>query len=433
MHKFPFWLMVTLSCVAVTPSAVHAQDDAHAQHQAMPCEACPPARVASGTSWQPDAAGIVHPYRPLGDWWIGTHVQAALVATDESGPRGDSAVFAPNHGMVNLRRSLQSGATLGIKSMWSLEPLMGPEGYPLVLQSGETADGVNPLADRQHPHDFVMELAFTYERPLSSGARVSFYVAAVGEPALGPPAYMHRRSGELLPIAPITHHWFDSTHTTQGVVTAGFAPTSTTRFEVSAFNGREPDEHRWNLAAPRIDSFSARLSINPNESLAIQASAGFLNDAERVHPGANITRMTASAIYSRRWARVSVDALVAAARNARSTTQVEVPGGYYYTPGDTAPAFIAEATIGLWGRHQVIVRTEAAEKGELFNASDPRHLQQFGVSRSTIGYALPILARSGATVHLGAAWSAMRVADELKADYGGHQTGLLGFVRVSVH
>ena len=59
----------------------------------------------------------------------------------------------------------------------------------------------------------------------------------VGEPALGPPAFMHRPSGRLLPIAPITHHWFDSTHTTQGVVTAGFAPTSTTRFEVSAFNG----------------------------------------------------------------------------------------------------------------------------------------------------------------------------------------------------
>jgi hypothetical protein len=43
------------------------------------------------------------------------------------------------------------------------------------------------------------------------------------------------------------------------------------------------------------------------------------------------------------------------------------------------------------------------------------------------------VARSTATVHVGAAWSAMRVADELKADYGGHRTGLLGFVRVSVH
>lgn len=426
--------MVTAACLIVTPAAIGAQnDDAHAQHRMTPCEACPAARVASGTSWQPDAAGMTHPYRRVGDWWIGTHVQAAAVATDESGPRGDAALFAPNHGMVNLRRSLRSGGTIGIKSMWSLEPLMGPEGYPLVLQSGETADGVNPLADRQHPHDVVMELAFTYERPLASGANVSLYLAAVGEPALGPPAYMHRRSGELLPIAPITHHWFDSTHTTQGVVTAGFAPTSATRVEVSAFNGREPDEHRWNMAAPRLDSFSARLSINPTASLAIQASAGFLNDAERVHPGADITRMTASAIYSRRWPRVTVDALVAAARNARSATQFEVPGGYYYTPGATAPALLAEATIGLYGLHQLIVRTETARKGELFPIADPRHLSQFAVSRSTIGYALPVVARSTATVHVGAAWSAMRVADELKADYGGHRTGLLGFVRVSVH
>ncbi|MGA8706207.1 MAG: hypothetical protein WB646_04385 [Steroidobacteraceae bacterium] len=47
------------------------------------------------------------------------------------------------------------------------------------------------------------------------------YAAVAGEPALGPPAFMHRFSGEDDPVAPLTHHWLDSTHITYGVVTAG--------------------------------------------------------------------------------------------------------------------------------------------------------------------------------------------------------------------
>ena len=49
--------------------------------------------------------------------------------------------------------------------MLSLDPLMGPAGYPLLLQTGETANGVTPLIDRQHPHDLFMELAGVYSQP----------------------------------------------------------------------------------------------------------------------------------------------------------------------------------------------------------------------------------------------------------------------------
>ena len=42
-------------------------------------------------------------------------------------------------------------------SMMSIEPsTIGKEGYPLLLQTGETADGRTPLIDRQHPHDLFM-------------------------------------------------------------------------------------------------------------------------------------------------------------------------------------------------------------------------------------------------------------------------------------
>ena len=49
----------------------------------------------------------------------------------------------------------------------SLDPLMGKSGYPLLFQTGESADGRTALVDRQHPHDFFMELAATYSRPIA--------------------------------------------------------------------------------------------------------------------------------------------------------------------------------------------------------------------------------------------------------------------------
>jgi hypothetical protein len=120
--------------------------------------------------------------------------------------------------------------------MVSLEPLMGKEGYPLLLQTGETADGINPLIDRQHPHDLFMELATTYSVPLSDESSIFGYAGLPGEPALGPPAFMHRVSGIDILDAPITHHWMDSTHITFGVLTAGYI-WKNVKFETSGFRG----------------------------------------------------------------------------------------------------------------------------------------------------------------------------------------------------
>src|SRR5438477_81863 len=140
--------------------------------------------------------------------------------------------------MGMAQRPLGAG-TVGLRTMLSLEPLtIGKHGYPLLLQTGETANGRTPLVDRQHPHDLFMELAGSYS--IASGNRSLFlYGALPGEPALGPPAFMHRFSGINIPVAPITHHWLDSTHITYGVLTAG-AVGDRVKVEASAFRGREP-------------------------------------------------------------------------------------------------------------------------------------------------------------------------------------------------
>src|SRR6185369_5925271 len=117
---------------------------------------------------------------------------------------------------------LGDGGTLGLRGMVSADPFYGNGGYPLLLQTGETADGRTPLIDRQHPHDLFMELSASYSHRLSESSSAFIYAGLPGEPALGPPAFMHRFSGEDNPEAPITHHWLDSTHIAYGVVTLGY-------------------------------------------------------------------------------------------------------------------------------------------------------------------------------------------------------------------
>src|SRR5262249_46905227 len=154
----------------------------------------PMTREASGTAWQPDAARHEGVHIMKGAWMAMFHGFADVVYDDQGGPRGDTKVFSNNMGMAMANGPWGPG-TLGLRAMLSAEPsTIGKEGYPLLPQTGETADGVTPLIDRQHPHDLLMELAGSYS--LSSGNRSVFvYGGLPGEPAHGPPAFMHRFSG----------------------------------------------------------------------------------------------------------------------------------------------------------------------------------------------------------------------------------------------
>lgn len=203
-----------------------------------------------------------------------------------------------NSAMAMAWHPLGPGELTG-RLMLSAEPLtVGKSGYPLVLQSGETADG-QPLHDRQHPHDLFMEVAVQYAFPVSDSVGVEVYLAPSGEPALGPTAYPHRISAMSDPLAPIGHHWQDATHISFGVISAGVF-TRNIKLEGSWFNGREPDENRWNFDVRLPDSYSGRLSWNPNEHWNAQMSYGYLRSPERLEPEVSVHRVTASGTYNSR-------------------------------------------------------------------------------------------------------------------------------------
>ncbi|HZR25586.1 MAG TPA: hypothetical protein VFA59_18460 [Vicinamibacterales bacterium] len=215
-----------------------------------------------------------------------------------------SAVESQNWFMLDGTHEDNVG-TLSLLAMASLEPLtvghfdyagsnkVDPGGSPELFQTGESYKQL-PLANTQHPHDLVMTLGASYRIQQPSVA-YTFGAWIVGSPALGPTAFMHRDSARDNPSVPLSHHWLDATHISYGVLTGGVESHGVT-IEASAFRGEEPDENRYNIEAPKLDSYSARVSWQSGPWQA-QFSAGHLHVPEWFEPY-DETRVTASVEYS---------------------------------------------------------------------------------------------------------------------------------------
>ncbi len=373
------------------------------------------AREASGTAWQPDASTHQGIHAMYGDWSTMTHGFANLIYDRQGGPRGDTKTFSSSMLMVMGQRPVDGG-TVGLRAMVSADPLMGKRGYPLLLQTGESANGA-ALIDRQHPHDLFMELSASYSRRLSERSSAFIYAGLPGEPALGPPAFMHRFSGEDNPEAPISHHWIDSTHVTFGVVTLGYV-YDRFKIEGSVFRGREPNENRYDIETGRLDSASARLSYNPTKDWALQASRGRIKSPEALHPDADIDRTTASAIYHRQMGSVDTQTTVVWGRNAP-------------TQGAATNALLLESAMRVSHAHTFFVRAERMDKNELFPDPDPRAEDRFHVAKLSVGYVYDIRSQGHYRIGLGGLVSRYRLPSALEPVYG-DPTSFMLFGRIKI-
>lgn len=425
-------------------SAAHAQHEGHGQpparqgdqpspREAMPMEhrpgmtmpmdmrsvfgPYPMSREGSGTSWQPEAVPMEGVHGMRGDWMRMAHGFVNLIYDRQSGPRGDSKAFSQSMLMVMGQRPA-AGGTLGLRAMLSLDPAMGKSGYPLLFQTGETADGRTPLVDRQHPHDFFMELSASYSRPLGPDGAVFVYAGLPGEPALGPPAFMHRFSGVRNPEAPLTHHWLDSTHITFGVLTAG-ASQGPWKVEGSWFNGLEPDQHRWNIETRKFDSWSTRLSYNPSPNWAFQVSHGDLKRPELLEAQTSIKRTTASASYHRRLGQAQWQTTLAWGLNDKRS-----PEGRERLPG-----WLLESTYVLRDTHTVFGRFEQIKNDELFHAGDPLEGRAFRIRKLSIGYIYDFARTGPLRWGVGALVGVIRAPGVLEPVYGRHPTSAMVFLQ----
>ena len=352
-----------------------------------------------------------------GEWSFMLHGQAFLNHVNASGARGAEKTFSTNWIMASATRPLGRGE-IAFRTMLSLEPAtISQRSYPELFQTGETAFG-KQLIDGQHPHDFFMELAAEYLRPVSRKGTIYVYVAPAGDPAFGPVAFPHRASAAELPQAPLTHHQLDSTHISYNVITAGavFDPIT---IEASAFHGHEPDERRWNLEGGKIDSWSTRLRLQPTPNIDVQVSTAHLTHPELVEPGYQ-NRTSASISFTRgRWSSTA-----AWGRVYKEVHDRDVNG------------YLAESVVRFFGRHYLTARAEVADKDELFPhpiltvvPRPPQPIRVFRVKAYTIGYTIDVVRSAYGQIGLGANATRYQYPALLNGFYGEHPHSVIVYLR----
>jgi hypothetical protein len=364
----------------------------------------PHSRTGSGTSWLPDSTPMHALMTTAGGWDLMFHANVFVGYDSFGGDRGDSKLTSINWVMGMASHPL-AGGELTLRTMLSAEPLtVGDEGYPLLLQTGETADG-QPLHDRQHPHDLFMELTAMYSVAVTDDVGVQVYAAPAGEPALGPTAFPHRMSAMSDPLAPLGHHWEDATHISFGVLTLGVF-THDVKLEGSWFNGREPDENRWDLDLRTPDSYSTRLTWNPGPDWSLQGSYGYLASPEALEPDISVQRMTASVLHNTRMGGINLASTLTYGQNFEST-------------GESTPAVLAESTLDLDGRNALFGRAEWVRKtGHDLVLPDPMADQTYDLGSLGLGAAHYFDPVGGFQAGLGVRGSAMFVGKDLEPVYG---------------
>lgn len=361
-------------------------------------------RMGSGTTWMPDNTRMHANHKMWGDWTIMLHGVAFGQYDHQGSKRGDSQFGVVDWEMLMAMRPVGNGR-LHLHGMVSLEPLtIGARGYPLLLQTGESYKG-EPLHDRQHPHDALMELAAMFQQPIARNLAIELYGGLAGEPAIGPVAFMHRPSAQSDPLAPLGHHWQDATHISFGVLTGGLYSRSW-KIEGSAFNGREPDENRWNLDLRRLDSYSGRVTVNPLREWSLSGWYGYLASPEELHPEESVHRYGAAVLHGGPGYRGGTwTSTLMLARNAhRDQTQTSALG---------------ETNLEIGLRNSLFARAEFVQKSAadlVLPGIDPG--RRFDVKSLVAGYLREIQPIRGGTIGIGARASMNFIPSAVGRFYG---------------
>lgn len=195
------------------------------------------------------------------------------------------------------------------------------------------------------------------------------------------------------------------------------------RMEASGFHGREPDEFRWDINQGKIDSWSIRLTIQPEENWSGQYSYARIKSPEALFANEHQERMTASLMYNRplhdgNWANTLLWG------RTRSIQDNSVFNSY-----------LLESTARFRMRNYAWTRIENVERSnELLSGENPlppnfREAPIGPVQAYTFGYAHDIDLIPHLASAIGAQFTTYVVADVLKAIYGSHPFGVALFVR----
>jgi hypothetical protein len=393
--------------------------------------------IGSGTSLLPATTPGYMWHWMKGGWMIMAHGDLKVGFNHQGGPRGVNKAESQNWLMWMAERNAGNGRLM-LRGMFSAEPWTAPRrGFPELFQTGEIYKG-RPIIDAQHPHDLFMEIAAGYTLPVSEKVSISIYGGPVGEPALGPVAFMHRASASENPAAPLGHHWHDSTHIAHGVFTAGVT-AGKFKIESSIFRGAEPDENRKTIDFGKLDSYSSRLWFTPTPDWTMQVSYGYLTNPEALEPG-DLKRWTASIHHNHEWEDGNWANSLIWGRNSEEHGK--------------SNAYLFESTVNFKDKNYLFTRLELGDKIGLQQENifgrpglvDEHHLDEMAINDSddehhslaeqwnrvgafTFGGVRDIVASPKLRFGIGASATFYHVPDTLKPVYGSSPMSFQIFLR----
>lgn len=316
----------------------------------------PLSRWTSGTAWLPDSSLPAYYIHTKGKWRFYSQLNIFFRYNRQdvfkAGRRYSDKADIPGFALSRAERALTSKSKITLSAMLSTEPLtVSSAGYPLLFQTGKTSQGI-PLTDRQHPHDFLMELSAAYVYSPSTKTDLFVYAAYPGEPALGPPSLLRRPTGIGIPSCALSHHHQDGTHISHGVITSGIR-FKKVQIEGSWFNGEPSDEDIWIPDHFKLNSYSYRLSYNRRPNSSLQLSQGYI---EGMHLSPSGKPHTGKMIRS------TLSILRATAMSSKTFLLSAFVVGINSVNGEHSPSFLFETTYvrkrsSVFNRAELVRRT----------------------------------------------------------------------------
>lgn len=185
------------------------------------------------------------------------------------------------------------------------------------------------------------------------------------------------------------------------------------KFEASQFTGRKPDEDRYDIERPRMDSTALRASWNPGENWSLQASWADVESPEQLEPDVDETRLSASALYGRDLG------------GGRSWSATLAWGRKDPNEGDATNAYALEAAYVPATDWQVFGRAKWIETHELGDDHDDIH----EVGKLSVGLLREFPVTESVRLGLGALCTLNEIDREQRPSYGGSRDGAMVFPR----
>jgi hypothetical protein len=283
------------------------------------------------------------------------------------------------------------------------------------LQIGERDEKGNPYLDAQHPHNSpLMGLTISDTIGLSSGSsnqkdNLKIFFAPRGQATDGPIAFMHRPSGTTNPDAPLGHHVGQDIGHISSTVIGGSLALGSNRYELSVFNGTEPEPAKVDLHMGVPNSAAIRYGHEFSASVLALASIAYIKKPEEHEPEVN-----------HRW-RYSLSAnsehLIFGDWNFYNTVLTGAITDYdrakvLFSFGEEF--WLRNIPYNIWARGEVLQRTPAQ-----LQIDAPADTRGRWVGAATLGYTHTVAQFTDAELGVGLSGTKTFLPDEFDAAYGG--------------